>query len=115
MPCTCNPQHDQEEVKMTALNQKTIKRLIKKFGPKIDLESDTGVLEELLREISADFGTPIHNLSATNPTLVITVPKPVAGYDKTYERGYQRDNYDKLYQQYDKTYPNIPRQPRPHA
>ncbi|HVL26464.1 MAG TPA: hypothetical protein VM450_20405 [Thermomicrobiales bacterium] len=73
---------------MPELSRETIERLVSTYGETIDLRANPGVLEDILREVrrEVDFGN-----------------SPVAGYDKTYYRGYDKDNYDKEYNQYDRT------------
>ncbi len=71
---------------MPAITPDMIKSLKSKFGPKIDLETQSSVLKDLLAEM----------LDQNNDLAV-------ASYDRTYDRGYEKQGYDRNYQQYDKT------------
>jgi hypothetical protein len=71
---------------MPAITPEMLDKLKQKFGPKIDLDAQNDVLKDLLAEI----------LDQDNDLAV-------ASYDRTYNRGYERQGYDRTYQQYDRT------------
>ena len=71
---------------MPAITPEMLDELKQTFGPKIDLDAQNDVLKDLLAEI----------LDQDNDLAV-------ASYDRTYNRGYQQQGYDRTYQQYDRT------------
>jgi len=83
---------------MPVFDKNTLDKLIEKFGPTIDIQARPDVLAEILREV-------FHAREFRRPKAI---DEGEAGYDKTYERGYDKtDNaYDRTYNQYDKTVDN---------
>ena len=73
---------------MPELSGELIERLVTTYGETIDIRADPGVLADILSEVRRDLGFGA---------------SPVAGYDKTYYRGYDKESYDKEYKQYDRT------------
>lgn len=71
---------------MPAIKPEMLDAIKAKFGPNIDIGSHNNVLNDLLANILDD-----------HPELA------VASYDRTYDRGYEKNGYDRNYQQYDKT------------
>lgn len=73
---------------MSSMNEELRRRLVARFGPSINLESNSSVIRELLDEI--DF---------LNPNIVADDQ-----YDRTYTEGYNKEDYSKgSYSRYDKT------------
>lgn len=71
---------------MPGIKPEMLDAIKKKFGSKIDISSNNDVLKDLLAEVLQD-----------HPEMA------VASYDRTYDRGYEKNGYDRNYQQYDKT------------
>lgn len=78
---------------METLSQEFLNELITKFGDKIDIKSQSAIIAEILQ------------LAKNNPNIYerFENPEVTKGYDKSYTRDYDKDAYDKTYQQYDKT------------
>lgn len=74
---------------MPTINENLRKRLIAKYGTELNLESRDDLLNELIKEISAEAFIPIGLKD---------------GYDKHYTEGYNKMDYSKSdYSRYDKT------------
>lgn len=78
---------------METLSQEFLNELTTKFGDKIDIKSQSAIIAEILQ------------LAKNNPNIYerFENPEVTKGYDKSYTRDYDKDAYDKTYQQYDKT------------
>lgn len=78
---------------METLSQEFLNELTTKFGDKIDIKSQSAIIAEILK------------LAKNNPNIYerFENPEVTKGYDKSYTRDYDKDAYDKTYQQYDKT------------
>lgn len=81
---------------METLSQEFINELILKYGETIDIKSQPGIIAEILQS------------AKSNPNIYERFENPdvTKGYDKSYTRDYDKDSYDKTYQQYDKTLDN---------
>lgn len=74
---------------MPALDPSLLKKIMEKYGNKIDLEANSGILGDIVREVNG---------------AIKFDPGIVAGYDKTYSEGYNKEDYSRAdYHRYDRT------------
>lgn len=85
---------------MEILNEGMMTHLKAKFGDQMQLVADAATLRDLLEEI---YGPEWDRIRPPVDPEDLNV---VAGYEKTYDRDYERQNYEKQYTQYDRTIDN---------
>jgi len=90
---------------MPTLDKALLHRLALKYGPTINLESDSEVLTELLRQLAAEepkAGEPAAGEPKPDEFTEKRIDLP--SYDKTYTEGYNKENYSRSdYTRYDRT------------
>jgi hypothetical protein len=78
---------------MPILNEDLRRRLIAKYGTGVNLEANSQVVSDLLKELASGIGDQ-----------AILDPGTVMAYDKTYTEGYNKEDYSRgSYQRYDRT------------
>jgi hypothetical protein len=85
---------------MPTLDQALLRRLALKYGPTINLESDSEVLTEILRQLAAEEPAAEEPKPGEPTEKLVDLPS----YDKTYTEGYNKENYSRSdYHRYDRT------------
>jgi hypothetical protein len=81
-----------EEGVMPTLDETLRRRLIAKYGTSVDLQSQSGVVSEVLRDVADQIQADALDLAVLQK------------YDKTYTEGYNREGYSRAnYTRYDRT------------
>ena len=77
---------------MPILSEDLRRRLVAKYGTGVNLEANSQVVSDLLKELASGIGD------------VAIDPGTVMAYDKTYTEGYNKEDYSRgSYQRYDRT------------